>query len=311
MKNSNKLIAALLLVFANSASATQTYNFEKNNQERISNGYFLNSQFGNLIETIDGSNVLDNDAFVTSTIKEAINSSTLSLSAWVRLDDNEVISPIITSSALSSNAKLALEVVDGHLVYTHLNSNGIGLTVKTEQKIANHTWTHIAAVSEYGVVELFINGQNVNVTTQINDTLTKIGHSDPFVIGGNLKTGEIISGEIDDVKIAKMAFTASELDCQFNHCDDSFSLMNLAKDIQSVDVTTYAELLRTSPEAYRGDTGDRGPTGRKGRDGDIGERGLLGPRGDSTRGARGLMGPPGPQGIKGNRGLPGRCIPIR
>lgn len=302
MRTLNKLVTAFLLITANSVSATQTYNFEPGNQEQIESGYFINSQFGNLSVSPERSTVLKNDAFVTLTSKEASNSSPVSLSAWVKFNNIDHLSPIVTSNSLSGEAKLALEIKEGYLVFSHLNNDGTGHVIRTEQKIEVNTWTHTAAVSEYGIVELFINGQSVNLVTLSNDILLDKGHTDPFVIGGNLKTGDIISGEIDDVNIEETAFSLSQLDCQFNRCNESLSVLTQPNE----QIALWRDL-----EKYRGDTGPQGNPGVRGvrgNKGDPGRVGIIGKTGKrGVTGPRGMTGTPGSTGPKG---YPGRCIPM-
>ena len=70
------------------------------------------------------------------------------------------------------------------------------------------TWTHLALTYGGGIESLYVNGVLVTSRAQTASIVTS---TSPLRIGGNAPMGEFFTGQIDDVRVYKVALSAAEI----------------------------------------------------------------------------------------------------
>lgn len=148
------------------------------------------------------------------------SSSTLTLSAWIKLDTLNRYNGIIgKSDTIWGNTAYAFRVINTNqldILLTIAGNTGGGYAeLASDTRLTSGTWYHVAAVFNKPNVTLYINGRADKTSTWNNDIYQS---TTDLIIGGyayGMGLNYLMSGSLDDVRIYNRALTDYEIYDQY------------------------------------------------------------------------------------------------
>jgi hypothetical protein len=142
----------------------------------------------------------------------------LTLSAWIRPDDNRKSAIISKGDSITDNDAYNLYIINDELHYSwRVSVNGsLPNITTTNAPLKIGEWTHVALTHQSGSPPtLYINGAAINAITSLEDlTQPRMDNGEPLKLGSGKRAGNphnLFKGKLDDVRICDRALSADEV----------------------------------------------------------------------------------------------------